>query len=392
MAGPDLKGIISPDLLVWARETSHMDLETAAVKAQVSEARLVEWEAGESAPTVPQLRKLGEIYKRSIGVFFLDERPKTKPRQFDFRRLELSSDMRMSSALAAGLREAEAKRSAALDIYLQLDEEAPQFSAFVDQNISAEEAGSRLLDHLGVTMATRAKWKTDYEALSGWKAAVERLGVLIIQLSGIEHSEMRGASSASFPLPVIFLNSKDKPLGRVFSLLHELAHIARSESGLCDINETFLRGAPSQAVEVYCNHVAGAILVPAKELLAQMVVAKGGPLTEWSDQNLFLLRRTFWASRETLLRRLLILNKTSNAHYQTMRASFQKEYAAMGKGDGFVSIQQRVVLNNGRLLTQLVLDAYRAHAITGAELSRVLGTKLDHLSKIQQHMGEQVFA
>jgi hypothetical protein len=48
-----------------------------------------------------------------------------------------------------------------------------------------------------------------------------------------------------------------------------------------------------------------------------------------------------------------------------------------------------VVLGNGRLLTRLALDAYAASAITGSELSRFLGTKLDHLPKIAEIMHER---
>jgi hypothetical protein len=59
------------------------------------------------------------------------------------------------------------------------------------------------------------------------------------------------------------------------------------------------------------------------------------------------------------------------------------------KKDGFVPHPRMVVLGNGRLLTRLALDAYAASAITGSELSRFLGTKLDHLPKIAEIMHER---
>ena len=66
-----------------------------------------------------------------------------------------------------------------------------------------------------------------------------------------------------------------------------------------------------------------------------------------------------------------------------MRAQFEAEYEALrNRQEGFVPPPRKVVLGNGRFLTRLVLDAYAASAITGTELARILGTKLDHLPGI----------
>ena len=59
------------------------------------------------------------------------------------------------------------------------------------------------------------------------------------------------------------------------------------------------------------------------------------------------------------------------------------------KKDGFVPHPRMVVLANGRVLTRLALDAYAVSAITGSELSRFLGTKIDHLPKIAKIMHER---
>ena len=106
-------------------------------------------------------------------------------------------------------------------------------------------------------MQTRAGWRNHYDALNGWRSAVEALGVLVVQLRNVPIEEMRGCSLALFPLPVIILNSADSPLGRVFTLLHELTHLARAESGLCDLAEEVPRRKADEVVEAYCNRVAG---------------------------------------------------------------------------------------------------------------------------------------
>ena len=148
----------------------------------------------------------------------------------------------MSKPLAVGIRAAEAKRESALEIYSQAEDEPPQFALQIPPNADPEEVATWISGQLRISMDQRRQWANEYEALNAWRAAVEALGVLVMQVSEVAVAEMRGCSIALFPLPIIILNSGDRPLGRVFSLLHELVHLARAESGLCDVFEDADRG------------------------------------------------------------------------------------------------------------------------------------------------------
>lgn len=123
MAGPALDGLLNPAMLRWAREQSRIELADAARRVNQSVQRLEEWESGERTPTLNQLRGLANMYKRSVGVFFLREIPQVPRRPRDYRRLELSADGILSPKAANGIRECEAKRDAALDIHLEMETE-----------------------------------------------------------------------------------------------------------------------------------------------------------------------------------------------------------------------------------------------------------------------------
>ena len=395
MAGPSLTGLLNPDMLTWAREQSRMDIESAAKRMGQTPQRLHEWETNQRAPTLKQLRKLATLYKRSVGIFFLKKRPSQAKQPVDYRRIELSDINSMSPALANGIREAQAKRESALDIFIELEDQPPQWNLLLPNNIPAEQAAARMLDRLGITMEMRAQWGSHYEALNGWRSAVESLGVLVIQISSVSMREMRGCCLAIYPLPVIILNSSDSPLGRVFTLLHELTHLVRQESSLCDLIEDAPRLSAAEAIEVYCNHVAGAMLVPLPTLLSMPGVENASANSVWSPEQLGNMRRIFWASREVILRRLLIHNKTSLGFYRQMRLQFQAEYAeqtAKVVGPIIVPYYKKVILSNGRLLTRLAVNAYNVRAITGSELSRILNSKLDHLPKIREALVNEVVA
>ena len=52
-------------------------------------------------------------------------------------------------------------------------------------------------------------------------------------------------------MPIIGINDEDRPPAKSFSMIHELVHIFKRESSLCND----MRSARSE--EVFCNAVAG---------------------------------------------------------------------------------------------------------------------------------------
>lgn len=100
-----------------------------------------------------------------------------------------------------------------------------------------------------------------------------------------------------------------------------------------------MRGAENdhEDVEIFCNHVAGAAIVPRDLLLRSEHVAGKRDPTTWQDDVVRALSRTFHASRETFLRRLLTLNLTTASHYREKRRQFIAEYAqrAAQQPEGF---------------------------------------------------------
>lgn len=88
------------------------------------------------------------------------------------------------------------------------------------------------------------------------------LDVLVLQVQAISVLEMRGFSISGDVLPVVVLNGGDPPRGRIFTLMHEFAHVLLSAAGVCDVLPRRAIRAPADEVEVFCNRVAAAILMP----------------------------------------------------------------------------------------------------------------------------------
>src|SRR5579864_1147774 len=119
------------ELLAWARKSAGLSVVDAARKIggkSLRPERLEAWEAGNAQPTVAQLRKIAQVYKRPLAAFFLSEFPRdfTIPR--DFRRLPGEGLPTITSDLRFEIRRAEERRELALELYEDLGEQAPAFA------------------------------------------------------------------------------------------------------------------------------------------------------------------------------------------------------------------------------------------------------------------------
>src|SRR6476660_2732460 len=231
-----VEALAKPELLLWGRRAAGFDVETAAKKVSVSQERLESWEAGLANPTIKQLRTLANAYKRPIAAFFLPQAPRIPDPPRDFRRTLGHEAIVESPGLRIEVRKAVLRRKAALEL-LALEDKEPQRLGFtLRRDLQPETAGEQVRDLLGVQLKTQFQWQSQYDALNGWRDAIERIGVLVTQMQDVPPAEASGFSVAELPLPVIVANIKDSPRRRVFTLLHELVHILLREGGLCDLD------------------------------------------------------------------------------------------------------------------------------------------------------------
>jgi len=374
------KAIVNPEVLSWGRTSAGLSVEDAARLLSVKAEQVSGWEAGDDKPTMGQVRKMAEKYRRPLNVLFLNEPPtgSGEPALTDFRSGDALSPNH-SRFLRLALRTASEWRMDAFDLFELLDARPLKMNLEVTQANGVEQAANTIRAWTGVSIQTQLAWPNgdSYRALREWRDCIEAKGVLVFQFGRVEVQEMRGSSIYFDELPVVILNSGDTPNGRVFTLMHELAHLALRGSGLCDVKYVQPNVHINSQTEVFCNAVAGELLVPTASLLSEADIAAASPATEWSDERISELANRFKVSRIVVLRRLLSLAKTSDAAYNARHVLWSvagKEVE--GGGDG-----RRMALNaRGQLLTRLVLSAYGAKKITLFDTARRLGIKADSIA------------
>src|SRR5262245_13175003 len=102
---------VEPAVLRWARERFGITPEQLASKLEkqvkhVTSDLVREWETGTRTITFAQLKKIAEVYKRPLAVFFLTSPPDEKANPPDRRTLGSVVNPRVASELALSIRRA----------------------------------------------------------------------------------------------------------------------------------------------------------------------------------------------------------------------------------------------------------------------------------------------
>ena len=143
---------MNPELLVWARNTAGLSLDSAAKKLGVKPSRLTEWEEGRLRPTVTQLRKAANVYKRPLAVFFLPRPPAQPQPLHDFRRFPDKEQAHLSPELLLEMRRARRRRAVALELLGDLERPVTALPLRASLDDDPDAVGSRGREWLGITL------------------------------------------------------------------------------------------------------------------------------------------------------------------------------------------------------------------------------------------------
>lgn len=378
---------VEPSVLKWARVSAGASLEQAAKWASVPVDRYEAWEGDApnndvKKPTLPKLIKLAEMFQRPIAMMFLAEPPKEHKPIRDFRKPQAVA-MPHTREFRIQLRHALERRNVALELLQELEEAAEIFPLSTSISDDPEVVAARIREVMKISVADQRGWKYGNEgdfAFKCWREAIEALGVLVFQFSGVSREEMQGLAIPEFPLPIIAVNGGDATNAKTFSLFHELTHLILREEGLCDFSD-------SNAIEIFCNRVAGEFLVPKGALLAERIV-KEHVGKVWADDELDALAKLYRVSEETILRRLLTFNLTTNDFYSQWRAIRARRRPSRKSFP--VDPDVKAVNRHGRKYANIVMRGYNEGVVTVNDAASFLTVRSRYLPDVRERLNKPI--
>lgn len=383
-----MKVDVNPDVLVWARKNSSLDIDIAASKIKVKIEQLRAWESGDDKPSIAQLRKLANIYKFPISVFFLSVVPKNFSVMKDFRHLPEYMPAKFSRQLQLEIRKVQQRRETAIELQSSLVDEISTFDKKVSLEDNVRNSALKIREILHLDINEQKKWSNPRIAFNEMRYLVENTGILVFEVDNVDIQEMRGFAIAEKIMPVIAINRKDSFNGRIFSLLHEFVHILLGQGG---ISNSSYYDDTEEKVEVFCNKLAAEILVPSSIILSNPYIKTGKQ--RYSDSEILAIAKNFSVSEEVILRRLLTLEKISNSFYKEKREEYLEIYkrnAARTTNDREFkqNVPQQTITGLGIPFISFAIENFNADKITLNDLSNALGgIKIKHIRAIGQKLG-----
>jgi len=386
---------ITPRVAEWARKSAGFTVEEAAHRIGRSPEEIGAWESGELRPSLAQIRKASEVYRRPLAVFFLPEPPQDFATLRDFRRLPADVPAEYSPNLRFMVRQTRARQEWLRGL---LESEGRQPLAFVGSaQLSADptELAQTIRQTIGVDPHEIQACRTREDALRLWLSRSEAMGIFVFQAGNLRWEKIDVAEARGFVLcdeyaPFVFLNAQDAKAAQVFTLAHELVHLWLNASGVSNLKTASKPTTETEKIEVFCNKVAAEILIPQAAFQARWEQeAKDKTLEERIQSQ----SKHFKVSEWVISRRLLDWGQISKAKYDRLTQDYDqqwreaKEREKASQAEGGPSPYLLKLINNGYAFSSVVLGAYQSGDVSGRDASSLLGVKLDKIGNLAELVG-----
>lgn len=366
-----------PHVLRWARESAGFSPRRAAEEIGVDRWYLELVEDGGEHLTLYEAEKAADVYERPLAALFLPAPPDEDPQEVQFRRLPGTPEPPWGPEIQLTARRVVERQHAALEIFDAL-EEAPPWVDVADEFASASrktlaETARRAL---GVARAEQRDWGSDqYAPLRGWRAAIERLGVLVMQDGPVAVEEMRGfASVEPSAAPAILVNSKDDPRARAFTIVHELGHVLLA-----------LRGEAARGdTERWCDEFAGEVVMPTAWLDEELSKASAASALGRVEAIAHTFHVTPLAAAVRIARAKLLPRDEIDAVIQEIRGRWRGDDRETKTGGDYYKNQ---VARFGPGYLGLVFSALDAQVVTLPTASALLdGVKVKYFEPLRDQL------
>lgn len=359
---------INPAILSWSRQRAGLSVAEIAKRLTVPSARVTDWEGGQILPTFNQAQRWAVIAHIPFGFLFLKTPPQENISIPDLRTVDGVFPNVPSLNLIDTVRDVLRKRDWYLE-YLQGHERSPlSFVGRFNRCSPIKDVVTDIRHVLGVTDDfARMSYEDYFRALV---SGAEEAGILVMR-SGValgnthrklDVSEFRGFAISNALAPVVFINSADAPTARLFTLMHELAHIWIGSTGVSDGNSHSARQE-----EAFCNAVAGEFLAP------ELIFRTHWDSNAYWEENLVPMAGRFRVSALVIARRARDLGYISSDEYGAYYRRILQAYRDKDGSGG--DYYRTAAIRNSTRLSKAVLAAAQSGRILLRDAGKLLGVQ-----------------
>lgn len=385
---------VNKETLRFIRNRKQVSFDYIERIAKFPEAKITLWEDDSSGklPTIRQAKELAKCYRVPFAGFYMnssDINVKHLPCLINKRTMicALIDDSAVNLALIDLINER--------DFYVEtkeaLNETFPEFNLQVSDTLSATEWARIIREYFDIDLADQFRCRSKRKFYLYLREKIEGKGIFIQGFQKVDVSTLRGVAIVDDSMPIIGINDDDRYPAKSFSILHELVHIIKRTSSIC--NDMF-GSTPWDDEEVFCNAVAGEVLVPRNAL--NTVVNN---YSQFTIDNVDSIANKFSVSSEVIARRLYDIGKCGKTWYTQISYELAQRFnddrermrtaAKMGLSNGpRRNMPREAIDRTSAALCDVLLKGYSEGIFDKADISNHIGIGQKHVNRfVSEVMG-----
>ena len=370
---------IELSVLKWLIESSGWTREEMAKRLKTSLQNIEKIESGEKKPSFRQLEELSIIFKRPVASFLLSKPLTEKQKPKDYRLLPGKTN-KFDKKTILIMRHARRLQELSKELSKNIAYETQSKIEKARLSDNPETIALRFREKFNLTEEKQRKFKTPYELFNYLRDLLEEMNIYLFQFS-MPIEDARGFVFADESPHVIVVNTKDNIEARIFSLMHEFAHILLGESVIDLPDATIIY---KDNIEKWCNEFSSAFLLP-KDLAKSAFDKNKEKLTQ--KETLKYLSNKYKVSKAMIILNMLKLHYIEKDDYDSILARFKKEEIKPKKegekvtGGGIPS-EVKCLSEVGNKFVSLVANNYDKEYITYSDALNYLSIKSRNFDKV----------
>jgi Zn-dependent peptidase ImmA (M78 family) len=390
--------IASPTALRWARENGHFTKEIVLEHFNQKSKQGFNLTGElisriETTPTeikVSLLKELSSLYEQPLAVFFLENPPEKEKKPTDERtRGNGRRNDPLSPHAMFVLRTAHRVQLAASELKEELNEPVIFKLPVYTLGSNPVSLAAEFRKSIGLTVEKQTSFSKPDGLFTWIRSEIEKTGIYVLKEPFPIGDALAFSITEEHPY-VIIVNSKwggRSYAPKIFSLLHEFAHILLRHGSICN-NFTYSTGG----IETFCNKFAANVLIPSGAFKSELRKITDQFNEDDLDEYISELANIFKASRPALLLRFLEQGFISKNLFDRKTREWGEDYEARNEKDiPFRVYPHTKALNSmGRSFSDLVIRAVADQKITRDAAADLLDVQPTYLSRIARRLKEKI--
>lgn len=378
-----LKVEVDPQVFKWLRTSSGWSVEDASKCLKTSVENVEAIEQGQWQPTLTQLKKLSEAYKRPLATFFLSKPLDDPPLPKDYRLLPGKKNVFDKKTMYT-IRKARNLQEIGGELLKNINEDIRPKIEHVTVSENPDGLARYFREKFVLDIEIQKKFKNSHAFYNYLRDKFEDANILVFQFS-MPVQDARGFVLTDQIPHIIVVNSKDSIEARIFTLLHEFAHILLGET-VIDLPNILI--SKQNKIEYWCNQFASSFLLP-KQIGQTLFTSNKKTLT--STDTLNTLSRKYKVSKAMLLYNMLKQDFINQDEFEEILERYKPSEAEViikdkpketEKKGGGIPQEKRCLTEVGNKFISIVASNYDRNYITYTDALNYLSVKSNNFDKV----------